>query len=489
MGIKQEVGTRTNVDLGHSSQITPKPSTANPLRRIPMIIGCALFMELIDATAVLTALPQMAREFDELSVRMNLVVSLYLLAAALFVPVSGWAADRFGPRRVFVSAIVLFTAASIACACSGSLLQLSLARMAQGAAGAMMVPVGQVILLRWSARENLLRAMSYLTIPALIGPILGPPLGGLLVTLLSWQWIFLINVPIGILGVALVIRHIPDYPGKRGHPLDVPGLLLSGVGLAGLVFGFEALGHGFLPRSWALSLIALGITGAVLYAWHARRVAHPLIDLSLLRIPTFAISFWGGNLMRIGSASQPFLLVLLFQLCFGLNPLQAGLLSFVGGAGAFLMKLLAVRIVSRFGFRRTLIGNALLTGLTLTATGLFELSTPCWVVVVVLFISGIIRSLQFSTLGALTYADVPSQQSSDASSLSAMSIQLTMSLSVGIAAALLSLIMSARGHPTIAAADVALVMGLAGGLCAVSALVYRRLSPAAGSAVYASRTR
>jgi predicted MFS family arabinose efflux permease len=214
-----------------------------------------------------------------------------------------------------------------------------------------------------------------------------------------------------------------------------------------------------------------------------------LIDLSLLRIPTFAISFWGGNLMRIGSASQPFLLVLLFQLCFALNPLQAGLLSFVGGAGAFLMKLLAVRIVSRFGFRRTLIGNALLTGLTLTATGLFELSTPYWVVVVVLFISGIIRSLQFSTLGALTYADVPSQQSSDASSLSAMSIQLTMSLSVGIAAALLSLIMSARGHPTIAAADVALVMGLAGGLCAVSALVYRRLSPAAGSEVYASRTR
>lgn len=491
MGINQGIGHRADHHTAagpRDPRPAPKPAIPHS-RLIPMIIGCALFMELIDATAVLTALPQMAREFGEASVRMNLVVSLYLLAVALFVPVSGWAADRFGPRRVFVSAIVLFTVASVACACSGSLFQLSLARLAQGAAGAMMVPVGQVILLRWSARENLLRAMSYLTIPALIGPILGPPLGGLLVTLLSWHWIFLINVPIGILGVVLVLRYIPDYPGARRQPLDVIGLLLSAVGLGGLVFGFEAFGHGLLPRTWALSLIALGLTSAVLYVLHAKRVRHPLIDLSLLRIPTFGVTFWGGNLMRIGSASQPFLLVLLFQLCFGLNPLQAGLLSFVGGAGAFLMKLLAVRIVSRFGFKRTLIGNAVLTGLTLAATGMFDISTPYWVVVVVLFASGIIRSLQFSTLGALTFADVPTEQSSAASSLSAMSIQLTMSLSVGVAAALLSLVMSLRGHTAIAETDVALVMALAGTLCAVSALVYRRLSSDAGSAVYAARVR
>lgn len=455
--------------------------------RIPMIIGCALFMELIDATAVLTALPQMAEQFVEPSVRMNLVVSLYLLAAALFVPVSGWAADRFGPRRVFVAAIVLFTLASMACAGSSSLLQLSLARMVQGAAGAMMVPVGQVILLRWSAREHLLRAMSYLTIPALIGPVLGPPLGGLLVTLLSWQWIFLINLPIGVLGIWLVLRHIPDYPGVRNRPLDVPGLLLSAVGLAGVVFGCEAFGHGLLPRGWAVLVIGVGLLGALGYVWHARRTTHPLIDLRLLRIPTFGIAFWGGNLMRIGSAAQPFLLVLLFQLCFGLNPLQAGLLSFVGGAGAFVMKLLAVRIVSRFGFKRTLIANALLTGLSLAATGLFDLSIPYWVIVLVLFASGVIRSLQFSTLGALTYADVPPEQSSGASSLSAMSIQLTMSVSVGLAAAVLNLIMGWRGHASVTQGDVAWVMCLAGGLCMVSALVYRRLSMGAGSAVFAAR--
>jgi EmrB/QacA subfamily drug resistance transporter len=488
MGIDQGISADNRDSAGLIRRVSECPTPSN-LRRIPMIIGCALFMELIDATAVLTALPQMARDFGEPSVRMNLVVSLYLLAVALFVPVSGWAADRFGPRRVFISAIVLFTLASVGCACSSSLFQLSMARMAQGAAGAMMVPVGQVILLRWSARENLLRAMSYLTIPALIGPILGPPLGGVLVTFLSWHWIFLINLPIGILGVALVLRYIPDYPGTPGEGLDVPGLLLSAAGLGGLVFGFEALGHGLLPRNGALLLIGFGVVAACLYVWHARRAAHPLIDLSLLRIPTFGVTFWGGNLMRIGSASQPFLLVLLFQLCFGLNPLEAGLLSFVGGAGAFLMKLLAVRIVSRLGFRRTLIGNAVLTGLTLAACGMFSISTPYWIVVAVLFTSGIIRSLQFSTLGALTYADVPPDQSSAASSLSAMTIQLTMSLSVGIAAALLGLIMSVRGHATVAEGDVALVMGLAGLLCAVSGLVYRKLSPQAGASVYAARSR
>jgi EmrB/QacA subfamily drug resistance transporter len=485
------MGTTEGLDrapsLVRSASLSLSQMAGGRSRRVPMIIGCALFMELIDATAVLTALPQMARDFDEPSVRMNLVVSLYLLAVALFVPISGWAADRFGPRRVFVSAIGLFTLASVACACSGSLLQLSVARMVQGAAGAMMVPVGQVILLRWSARENLLRAMSYLTVAALIGPILGPPLGGLLVTLLSWHWIFLINVPIGVLGVLLVLRYIPDYSGAHGQPLDVPGLLLSGLGLGGLVFGFEVLGHGLLARQWALLLIALGLSSAWLYIRHARRVAHPLIDLSLLQIPTFAVTFWGGNLTRIGSASQPFLLVLLFQLCFGLNPLQAGLLSFAGGAGAFLMKLLAVRIVSRFGFRRTLIGNAVLTGLTIVACGMFDVSTPYWIVVLVLFGSGIIRSLQFSTLGALTYADVPPEQSSRASSLSAMTIQLTMSLSVGIAAALLSLIMSVRGHASVTQSDIAWIMAAAGTLCTLSALAYRRLSPQAGSSVYAAR--
>ncbi|MDD2056726.1 MFS transporter [Pseudomonas sp. GD03860] len=465
-------------------QAPPLLPVASTSRRVPVIIGCALLMELIDATVVMTALPQMGVEFGVPSVRMNLVVSLYMLAAALAVPVSGWAADRFGPRRLFVLAMVLFTLSSLACAMAGSLLQLCLARLCQGAAGAMMVPVGMMILLRWSPREDLLRNMSYLTIPPLIGPMLGPPLGGLMVTLLSWQWIFLINLPIGVLGVWLVLRHIPDYPGASERPLDGRGLALSSVALGALVFGFEALGHGLLARPWVLVLLAVGVLAALLYVRHARRCAQPLLDFSPLRVRSFALSFWGGNLFRLGTAAQPFLMVLLFQLCFGLSPLQAGLLTFTGGVGAFVVKLLAVRIVRRLGFRRTLSLNALMTGLSLLACARFDLDTPYWLVVMVLFGSGLIRSLQFSAMGGLTYADVPAHLHSRASSLSAATVQLTMSLSVGIAASLLGALMSFKGEQQVGVADIATVIGGCALVCMASALVFRRLAPEAGRDVY-----
>lgn len=466
-----------------------EPARAAFSRTVPTIIGCALFMELLDATAVLTALPQMAVDFGEPTVRMNLVVSLYLLAVALFVPVSGWAADRFGPRRVFVAAIVLFMLSSLACASSDSLLQLSLSRLLQGASGAMMVPVGQVILLRWSSRENLLRAMAFLTMPALIGPVLGPPLGGLLVSTLSWHWIFLINLPIGLLGIAMILRHVPDHPGQPGAALDCQGFLLSGIGLACLVFGFEALGHGLLPLPWVVALLLLGLLTAALYIRHARRAANPLIDLRLLQIPTFSAAIWAGNLFRLGSASQPFLLVLLFQVGFGLSPLVAGLLTLAGGAGALTMKFLSVRIVQRFGFRRTLMANSLLTGLSISLCAIFEADTPYWLTVLLLYLGGVIRSLQFSTLGALTFSDVPAAQASRASSLSAMSMQLTMSLAVGLAAVLLSAIMQVRGHAEIQAGDLSLTMLLCGLLCAASWLVYRKLGESAGALVSGRHSR
>lgn len=472
------MGCREPLEVNQAEPIS------TPFRRtVPLIIGCALFMELLDATAVLTALPQMAVEFGEPTVRMNLVVSLYLLAVALFVPVSGWAADRFGPRRVFVAAIVLFMLSSLACAASTSLLQLSLSRLLQGASGAMMVPVGQVILLRWSRREHLLQAMAFLSIPALIGPVLGPPLGGLLVSVLSWHWIFLINLPIGVLGIAMILRHLPDYPAQPEARLDGRGFLLSGIGLASLVFAFEAIGHGLLPSRWIIVLLVLGILSAALYVRHARRVAHPLIDLRLLRVPTFATAIWAGNLFRLGSASQPFLLVLLFQVGFGLSPLVAGLLTLAGGAGALTIKFLSVRIVKRFGFRRTLMGNSLLAGFSIALCAIFEAQTPYWLIVLLLYVGGIIRSLQFSTLGALTFSDVPAELTSRASSLSAMSMQLSMSLAVGLAAVLLSAIMNLRGHSEIQSSDLSLTMLLCGVLCACSWVLFRRLGRQAGSAV------
>ncbi|WPO97565.1 MFS transporter [Pseudomonas sp. HR96] len=452
-----------------------------------MIIGCALFMELLDGSAVLTALPQMASDFGEPGVRMNLVVSLYLLAVAMFVPVSGWVADRFGPRRVFIGAIALFTLASVACAAAGSLAQLSVARVVQGASGALMVPVGQVILLRWVARENLMRAMSFLTVAGLLGSVLGPPLGGLLVTLLSWHWIFLVNVPIGLLGIHLVLRHIADYPAERGQPLDGLGVVLSALAVGCLVFGFEAMGHGLLPQRWVLMLLAVGIVSALIYRLHARRHSQPLIDFSLLRISSFAVTFWGGNLFRFGSSAQSFLLVLLFQLCFGLNALQAGLLTFATGVGACLMKLLAVRIVRRVGFRRSLMVNAVLSGVLLAACAGFSVATPLWIVVPVLFASGMINSLQFSTLGSLTYADVPPQLSSRASSLSSMSVLLTISVSVGAAAALLGVMVQWRGQAQVDQQDIAAVMLLFGLVTALSALLFRGLAPEAGAHIYRGR--
>ena len=475
------------VTLDEAAPDSP-PRAVPPFRRsVPIIIGCALFMELLDATAVLTALPQMAADFGEATVRMNLVVSLYLLAVALFVPVSGWAADRFGPRRVFLVAIGLFMASSLACAASGSLLELSLARLLQGASGAMMVPVGQMILLRWTARENLLRAMAFLTMPALIGPVLGPPLGGLLVTTLSWHWIFLINLPIGVLGIVLIRRQVPDYPGQPKARLDGLGFLYSGVGLGCLVFGFEALGHRLLPGPLVAALLAGGLLSAALYVRHARRIADPLIDLRLLRIPTFSAAIWAGNLFRLGSASQPFLLVLLFQVGFGLSPLAAGLLTLASGAGALTMKFLSVRIVQRLGFRRTLMGNALASSLSIAACAFFQVDTPYWVMVALLFGGGIIRSLQFSTLGALTYSDVPGELTSRASSLSAMSMQLSMSVAVGLAAVLLSAIMALRGHVQIQASDLSLTMLLCGLICASSWLLFRRLGEHAGAQVSGRR--
>jgi EmrB/QacA subfamily drug resistance transporter len=442
---------------------------------VPAIIGCALFMELLDATAVLTALPQMATEFGEPALRMNLVVSLFLLAAALFVPVSGWAADRFGPRRVFVSAIVLFTVSSLACALSSSLLQLCCARLAQGAAGAMMVPVGQVILMRWSSRENLLRAMSFLAIPGLIGPMLGPPLGGLLVTYLSWEWIFLINLPIGALGVCLVLRHIPDYPPLVVAPLDARGLLLSGVTLACLVFGFESLGHSLLDKRWIATLLVLGACGAWLYAQHAKRCAHPAIDFGLLRIPSFGMAFWGGSLFRLGSGAQPFLLVLLFQVGFGFSALDAGLLTLAGGAGMLTMKFMSVRIVNRIGYRTSLFISSLIGGALISLCALLRADTPYPLIMALLYLGGMIRSLQFSTLGALTYIDVPSERASRASSFSAMSIQFGMSLAVGAAAVGLNLIVALRGHAQVQADDLSAAIFISGLLCMTSCLVFRRL--------------
>nr|WP_052355572.1 DHA2 family efflux MFS transporter permease subunit [Castellaniella defragrans] len=448
---------------------------------IPFIVGCALFMQMLDATVVATALPAMALNFGTRVVHMNVTITSYLLATAVFVPISGWAADRFGARAVFLAAIALFTLSSVACAASVTLAQLVAARLVQGAAGAMMVPVGRIILLRRIPKAELLKAMAFLTIPALLGPVIGPPVGGFLVTYASWHWIFLINIPVGILGIYMVRRWIAaDVPDSRPR-LDTVGFLLSSAAMAALMSCLEAAGHGSLGLWPTLGLLGLGLVCGILYIRHARHVTYPIIDLSLLRIQTFAVSVLGGNLCRFSVGASPFLLAILLQVGFGLSAFSAGMITFTSAAGAMLMKLVATPIVRRFGFRRVLVANALIAAAFIAACALFQADTPIWAMVAVLLVGGFFRSLQFTAINALTYADLDSAQMSRASSFAATAQQLGISLGVACAAMTLNLSMTLRGGVEADRIDVMWGFAVIALIVAASALSFRRLPARAGS--------
>lgn len=460
---------------------TPPAASSREIRMIPFIVGCALFMQMLDSTVVATALPTMALDFGTTVVHMNVAITSYLLATAVFVPISGWAADRFGARAVFLAAIALFTLSSVACAASGTLGQLVVARVVQGAAGAMMVPVGRIILLRRIPKAELLKAMAFLTIPALLGPVIGPPVGGFLVTYASWHWIFLINIPVGALGIVMVRRWITrDAPDSR-HRLDTAGFLLSGVAMAALMTCLEAAGHGSLGVWPTLGLLVLGLVCGVLYIRHARHVTYPIIDLSLLRTQTFAVSVLGGNLCRFSVGASPFLLAILLQVGFGLSAFSAGMITFTSAAGAMLMKLVATPIVRRFGFRQVLVVNALIAAICIAACALFRADTPIWAMVAVLLVGGFFRSLQFTAVNALTYADLDSAQMSRASSFAATAQQLGISLGVACAAMTLNLSMTLRGGAEADRIDVMWGFAVIALIVAASALSFRRLPARAGN--------
>lgn len=458
----------------------PAHQTQRAIRMIPFIVGCALFMQMLDATVVATALPVMASAFDTTVVRMNITITSYLLAVAVFVPISGWAADRFGAQRVFVTAIALFTLSSIACAASQSLGQLVAARIMQGIAGAMMVPVGRIIMLRMVPKTELLRAMAFLSLPALLGPVIGPPLGGFLVTYATWHWIFLINIPVGALGIVLVLKFIHDDYPVSAPKLDWIGFLLSGVSLAALVSSLEAIGHDSMSAPQLAGLIGLGLACGLLYIRHSRHAAYPIIDLNLLRTRTFAISVLGGNLCRFGIGAMPFLLAILLQVGFGLSPFAAGLITFTSAAGAMLMKLVATPIIRHFGFRQVLIGNALLTAIGIALCTLFRAETPVWIMVSILLAGGFFRSLQFTAVNTLTFADLGPAEMSRASSFSAMAQQLGISLGVATAAVTLNLSMSWRGATELALIDVTWGFIVTACITALSAWSFSRLPAGAG---------
>src|SRR6202790_3505405 len=449
----------------------------------PMIVGCALFMEMLDATVISTALPAMARSLHEDPIRLNLAITSYLLSLAVFIPISGWMADRFGARTVFRSAIVIFTIGSILCGVAYSLRELVAARVVQGFGGAMMVPVGRLIVLRMVRKSELVTAMSYLTVPAILGPVVGPPLGGFIVTYYSWRWIFFINLPIGILGFALVTMFIENVREAEVFPLDFRGFILTGFGLAGLVFGFEMIGRGVFPVSVVMTIITGGAMCLGLYVLHARRIKYPIIDLKLINISTFAAATIGGGLFRMGIGALPFLLAMLLQLMFGLSPFASGMLTFTSAAGALFMKVTATPIIRRLGFRTILIGNGIVASLILMSYSLFRPTTPHLVIILALLSGGFLRSLQFTALGSLAYADVPNGLMSNASSLASMAQQLFLSLGVAIAALLLHVSLGGRAASALTSHDFTLPFVVVGVLAMLSSLLFLQLDRDAGEEV------
>jgi EmrB/QacA subfamily drug resistance transporter len=450
-----------------------------PERRLPLIIATALFIENMDSTAIATALPAIAADLGTAPVALKLALTTYLVALAVFIPVSGWIADRYGSRTTFVLAIAVFLLGSIACAASNSLPALIAARFVQGMGGALMVPVGRLVLLRTVPKSELVVALSWLTIPALVGPMLGPPLGGLIVTWFDWRWIFLINLPMGVLGIWLALRHVPNLREPPG-PLDTTGFALSGLGLALTLFGFSTVGRHLVPLWMALGCLALGLLALAGYVRHARRHPRPLLDLQLFRLKTFRAGVIGGSLFRIGVGATPFLLPLMLQLGFGLSPLQSGLITFVSAAGAMFMKTLAATILRRFGFRRVLLFNALIASALLAGYGLFRADTPHLFISAVLLVAGCFRSLQFTSLNAISYAEVDAVRMSQASSLAGMMQQLSLSVGVAVGGYALQLAAAVSGREETASANFAIAFFVVGACSALSAWSMWRLPADAG---------
>jgi len=470
--------------LAEAAAETPEEAAEPFSSLVPAIIGGALVMQTLNATVINNALPSMARTLGENPVNLNTAITVYLLASAVFLPISGWAADKFGAKRMFLLAIVAYAAACAACGVAQNLVQLLLARFAEGAAGAMLGPVGRLVLLRSTPKHNLVRAMSVLTMPALLGPVLGPPIGGFIVTYASWRWCFFFNIPIAALGLFLVTRYIDDVKEEVATPLDWPGLFLTGIGMAGIVYGFENLGRGAFPAWVVGGMLGGGILCMLVYAWHANRTPHAILDLSLLKIRTFSASVVGGAFMRMGMGASPFLLALLLQVAFGLSALQAGLMTFASAAAALVMKTAAPPILQRFGFKTVLSFNAVVVALTFMGYALFTPATPHWMIYAVLLAGGFFRSLQFTSLNGMAFADVDRAQMSRASTMSTMGQQLSQSIGVGMAATLLHLSLAHAHAKHLTAALITPTFLVIGGVAMISALFFITLPKGAGAELH-----
>ena len=431
-----------------------------------MIVASAMIMQQIDSTAITTALPSMADALQVSTLSLHSVITVYMLALGIFLPISGWMADRFGARQLFVCAIGIFTLASLLCAATSHLPTLIVARLVQGFGGALMLPTARLIVVRSVPRSELVSAMLLMSLPTVIGPTIGPLIGGFIVGISSWRWIFWINLPFGIVAIALTYLFIAPIPIGERKPFDILGFLLSGCGIGAVIFGLDLFSDGRGAQSLILSgaglLILLG------YIWHYRRYRDPILDLSLFRYITFRTSLTGGTLFRIGFGSLPFLLPLLMQEVFGYSPLQSGAITFVSAIGAFGMRTVAKRILRRFGFRTVLCSNAVIAGLSICLYAAFTQSTPPVAMMAVILAGGVFRALQFAAINTIGFAEAEEAEMSHATTLSQMFQRLAQSLGVAGSAALLG-ICSGGGPLTLQAFSITfLVIGLFSGLSIVS---------------------
>ena len=455
-------------------------------RLVPLVLAVALFMEQLDSTVIATSLPAIAADIGTSPVALKLAVTSYLVALAIFIPISGWMADRFGAKHVFRLAIVVFAAGSIACAFAGSLHGFVLARFLQGMGGSMMTPVARLLLVRATPRTGLVAAMAWLTVPALVGPMIGPPLGGFLTTFLSWHWIFWINVPIAAAGLLLISRYLPPSLPRPVQPIDLVGFLLSAVALAGLVFGLSVASLPALPVEIGYATIGLGAVSAVAYFRHARRVAFPLLDPAMLRYPLFRSGIVGGSLFRVGIGAIPFLLPLMLQLGFGMSAFHSGLVTFTAAAGALTAKFLAPPVLRALGFRNVLVTGVLLASALTGVYGLFTPTTPVAAMMALLFAGGVLRSITFTGVNALVFSDVDDADTGQATAINAVSQQVSLATGVAVAGAVLDVAGRMHGGG-VALVDFHIAFLVVAAVSGLGAVVFLGLSRDAGAAVSGHR--
>jgi EmrB/QacA subfamily drug resistance transporter len=461
------------------------PPTDTAKRLLPWLVAVGFFMESLDTTILNTAVPTIALALKVPPLSMKAVLASYTLSLAVFIPISGWMANRFGTRRVFASAIGTFTLGSLLCGVSSNIHWLVAFRILQGCGGAMMLPVGRLTLVRTFAKSELIRAMSFVSIPGLVGPMVGPLLGGLIIHTFHWSLIFFVNIPIGLAGLILVYRHLPNYRAQRNHPLDIVGLILFGSGIALLSYVLEVFGEHTLS-GWevgGLLVLAFALLGG--YALHGTHTLHPLLRLGLLRIRSFRVSVIGNLCTRLGIGGLPFLLPLLYQVGLGFTAIQSGLLIMPQALAAMSLKLTLPLILRKYGYRSVLIFNTLMLGVMLIVFSMIDAGWPAWVIAVTAFAYGLFTSTQYTSMNTLAYADVDGEQVSSVSTIASTVQQLAVSFGIAAASLAAALFVPDRDHvtPSEMIQGIHLALRMLGGLTLVSTLVFLALRASDGDAV------